>query len=341
MLISNSVVHNCPITRASQGRLTLSREFVADVAGAVGDSNEWAVFLLGERSSDGFDVTVDGWQVVEGQRRTGADVDWQHLGGAVPQPDRCVGVMHSHHSMGAFFSHKDRTELNPRFPVSIVVASDMPSDEARWLGWSYQAEGKVKLPCGALGRVRFEVNVSGILQGEVWLAADDEGFGDCAHIVEVPTTAPQYNNITGQCGLIEKKMIAVEARAGRTPTLLAALPPVEVIQRNLEFTGFSRDNKVLPTGRKLADKLFPERTVEMLARFNELDARSLHHLTDEEFDEYEVLEAELWAADVHDKSGKRSSRAVGWSDSEPEGEDWQDEWMERYASEILSLEGGL
>lgn len=144
------VVRDCPVTRSSQGVLTFDKATVGMIAGAVRDNIEWIVLLNGKRSDDGFEVLVERITVPQ-QYRSGGHAEMTELDLAAD----VVGVMHSHHQMGAFFSGTDRNSLNPRFPTSIVVAIDRSN-----LGFEYQAEGKVKLPCGSLGVVPFKVSVA-------------------------------------------------------------------------------------------------------------------------------------------------------------------------------------
>src|SRR5687767_10262531 len=148
-MFSVTVIKDCPVIRASRGIITFDKDAIAMIAGAVRDRDEWAVFLNGTRSADGFVVNVDRL-TVPSQIRGGADVD-------IPEQtiaDDVVGVMHSHHHMGAFFSGTDERSLNPRFPSSVVVAIANNN-----LGFAYKAEGKVVLPCGSIGRVEFRVGV--------------------------------------------------------------------------------------------------------------------------------------------------------------------------------------
>ena len=306
MLIKNKVVHNCPVTRASQGRLTLSREVVAAVAGAVGEDAEWAVFLLGTRSEDGMDVSVTGWEVVPGQRRASADVDWQHETEA-SQPDGCVGVMHLHpRELGAFFSHKDRTALNPRFPVSIVVSPQLVDDQSAWLGWSWQAEGRVKLPCGALGRVGFVVEVEGLLQPDWGFGVSaDSAHGDCDR-VDIVEASATHDVWQPRCGKVLSRYVAKGALAGRTARLLKQLPPVEAPQMEAGFKWWKSPK--FHSAR--SDEKLVGGMAEKLQRFNELDALAWHEMTDAEFDEYELLEAELWKTE----GWSQAALYDGWDD---------------------------
>jgi hypothetical protein len=97
-----------------------------------------------------------------------------------------IGVLHSHHSMGAFFSSTDKTKLNPKYPVSIVISSRLDSDEAKLLGFSYEATGFAKLPCGASGQLAYDLEPEDVLEwpfpaihGFVVDAVFD-GLGDCS-----------------------------------------------------------------------------------------------------------------------------------------------------------------
>lgn len=177
------IVKSCPVSKASTGVLEFPPELVAKVSGAVQDSIEWMVLLLGERSADGFHVKVTDFRVPK-QRRSGADVKMAEPmeGDGSTVDDAVVGVLHSHHRMGAFFSGTDNNELNPFFKSSIVVAQAKTA-----LGFSYKAEGKVTLPCGSIGKVDFFLKVTG---SERWNAVEKHdvdgkaGFGDCDQLVE-------------------------------------------------------------------------------------------------------------------------------------------------------------
>lgn len=151
-MFSVEEVKTCPVTRMSSGVITITPEYIAMVAGAVRDNIEWIVLLNGTRSEDGYEVNVERFSVPE-QTRSGAHADMKEL----DLDDDVVGVMHSHHTMGAFFSKTDEDELNPRFGSSIVVAVAENN-----LGFKYKAAGKVVLPCGSIGIVNFYLAVAGV-----------------------------------------------------------------------------------------------------------------------------------------------------------------------------------
>jgi hypothetical protein len=57
------------------------------------------------------------------------------------QPKDCVGVIHSHHTMGAFHSSTDQDYVDKNFPVSITVASNKAE-------LTYDAVCYTRTPCG-------------------------------------------------------------------------------------------------------------------------------------------------------------------------------------------------
>lgn len=149
------VVHNCPYTKAGSGVMHINHKTLGVLAGAVHDKIEWMAFLIGTRSQDGLEVTVTDLRVPEQNRSTGHCETFKEE----PLPPDVVGVVHSHHSMGAFFSQTDVDKLNPRFPTSIVI-SQLRHDaipECKLLGFNYKAEGRAPLPCGSIGVIDFTV----------------------------------------------------------------------------------------------------------------------------------------------------------------------------------------
>lgn len=211
-------VESCPVTRGSQGVLTMTTEQVAMIAGAVRDKIEWMVLLHGTRSDDGYEVKVDRFTVPE-QYRDSAEVE---LAADITLPVDCVGVMHSHHQMGAFFSGTDERELNPRFPSSIVVAVANNN-----LGFNYRACGKVVLPCGAIGLVDFELAVEGV---ERFAAAPIRGEHDAESLVDLKATDGGLKGCTHRQYAVhpDDDFLAVDTAA-------CGLSSGEVIQRPLVF----------------------------------------------------------------------------------------------------------
>lgn len=223
------VVKECPVTRGSSGVMTMTTEHIAMIAGAVRDKIEWMVLLHGTRSEDGYEVKVDRFTVPL-QYRDGTEVE---LAQDITLPADCVGVMHSHHSMGAFFSSTDRNELNPRFPSSIVVAIAYNN-----LGFNFEICGKVKLPCGALGMVDFDLVVEGVerfaaepVKGQhdpeavADLKAKDGGLTGCTHRQYINHPDDQYLAVdSSACGITTGEVIQRPLVFGMDGTdLLAAV----------------------------------------------------------------------------------------------------------------------
>ncbi|MEM4297771.1 MAG: Mov34/MPN/PAD-1 family protein [Nitrososphaerota archaeon] len=65
-----------------------------------------------------------------------------------------VAVIHSHHSMGAFFSSMDRETVNMNHPVSIVVSSTSKGNSLE-----FKAVRKLQLPCGMILQQEIDVDI--------------------------------------------------------------------------------------------------------------------------------------------------------------------------------------
>lgn len=63
-------------------------------------------------------------------------------------PDKCVGVIHSHHSMGAFHSETDQAYVDKNFPVSITVAMSITVANRKGQGLEFDAISYQVTPCG-------------------------------------------------------------------------------------------------------------------------------------------------------------------------------------------------
>jgi len=155
-MIKIPVVDTCPHTVTGQGVVHISHPVLQTLAGAIYDKQEWIAFLLGTRSHNGLEITVTDLKIPL-QIRSYANCA---LVRQEPLEKEVVGVVHSHHSMNAFFSTTDDDTLNPRFPFSLVVAynTNKSSRIERLLGFNYKAEGRAPLPCGTIGVIPFTVS---------------------------------------------------------------------------------------------------------------------------------------------------------------------------------------
>lgn len=232
------ITENCPITRKSHGIIQMPPQLLAAISTAVTDHHEWAIILYGRREQDGFLVKVDKISIPPTQRRTGNNVDIDEVD---LTPD-VVGVLHSHHTMGAFFSGTDEAHFNDKFPTSIVVAVPKAQNNtntvgpiAKTLGFDYKAEGRVKLPCGALAVVKFRV-VPDPKKVKDWPEAkelqfplitkdeNDQNLGDCSNPNSKFEQKRGYLKVReiAACG-IERVHIPEEA-FGENAFILNALP---------------------------------------------------------------------------------------------------------------------
>lgn len=197
-------VKNCPHTRRSVGIVNMSPELISQLAAAVYDVDEWAIVLTGEKHADGYVIDVTGY-LVPPQDRSGSnvvvkDVDIDHITGCLPDGRRAVGVIHSHHKLGAFFSKTDHDTLNTRFPMSIVVAQN----NRTYLGFEYLGTGKVKLPCGSVGEIEFKIQpTTGPIIAEIKRTTHNSiDLGDCNKILD--QSPDQFHILnTSACGLQE------------------------------------------------------------------------------------------------------------------------------------------
>lgn len=216
-MFKQQVVKDCPVTRGSRGMVRIEPEVLAELAGTLEDEKgwEWAVLLHGRRDADGWDVLVEAISVPP-QERDGTEVD---IDEKVELAGDVVGVLHSHHGMGAFFSGTDRTQLNPRFPMSIVISSNLVDDESVWLGFSYLAEGRVKLPCGAMGVVEFGMVPAGVedwpVAHQVYRGAEKPAdLGDCCERVTGEANGKYVVSEYGACEMTDEVARARRAVLG-------------------------------------------------------------------------------------------------------------------------------
>jgi proteasome lid subunit RPN8/RPN11 len=204
-MLTIPVIESCPHTVTGRGKLTIAHTILATFAGAVYEREEWMALLLGTRDESGLNINVTGIRVPLQQRSVGNCklVKEEEL-----TPD-IVGVVHSHHSMGAFFSVTDHDTLNPRFPMSIVVAQPKVNESQveRLLGFTYKAEGRVVLPCGSIGIVSFTVLPDPVLEawpetvtGAFRIPHLNTALDECPHTTR--TRVQLMDTCTTTCGIV-------------------------------------------------------------------------------------------------------------------------------------------
>ncbi len=98
---------------------------------------EWLAYLVGKKSDhEKFFVEDISIPPHTESSMASAEAEPFHI------PDKCIGIIHSHHRMGAFHSATDRDYVDKNFPVSITVAFGEGSNLA------YDALSYQITPCG-------------------------------------------------------------------------------------------------------------------------------------------------------------------------------------------------
>lgn len=99
-------------------------------------NQEWLAYMTG-RISEKANLFVENISVPPHKEASGGSAEAEpfHI------PENCVGVIHSHHSMGAFHSATDQAYVDKNYPVSITVARN--GDSLSFDAVSYQ-----ETPCG-------------------------------------------------------------------------------------------------------------------------------------------------------------------------------------------------
>lgn len=117
---------------------------------------EFTVYLIGQKQKEGNDYIVEDIYIPK-QEVTSVDatIDDHYF------PPRVIGILHSHHTMGAFFSGTDEKYVNNNYySVSIVIAKSKQDPKQQLGFFDYKAIAWYDTPCG--GKVRKEVEI-GIL----------------------------------------------------------------------------------------------------------------------------------------------------------------------------------
>jgi len=98
---------------------------------------EWLAYLVG-RISDKANIFVEDISIPPHKEAHGASAEAEPF----HQPEHCVGIIHSHHSMGAFHSGTDQAYVDKTYPVSITVARNGSHE------LTYDAVSYTKTLCG-------------------------------------------------------------------------------------------------------------------------------------------------------------------------------------------------
>jgi proteasome lid subunit RPN8/RPN11 len=210
-------VTDCPYTRGGLGVCRVSHAVLSALAGAVHDREEWILLLTGQVLGPQ-EVQVSGYRVPQQSRSHGdCSLSEEEIGEDV------VGVLHSHHTMGAFMSTIDARTLNPRFPLSIVISSRTAASHEKFLGFSYQAVGRGALPCGSVGQIEYRVIPDPLPadwpeQPTVQVRALGTSLGSCPRAAVVTRPSLYTEALQAECGAEEA--VSVQGVFGRDGTAL-------------------------------------------------------------------------------------------------------------------------
>lgn len=100
---------------------------------------EWLAYLVGSIDHETHEVIVDDLEIPDAQSVSGASVNNVEYDWSKGLP--IIGVIHSHNTMGAFFSGTDDAYINQNHDVSIVVSTAKHSP--------IKGQVRVKTPCDA------------------------------------------------------------------------------------------------------------------------------------------------------------------------------------------------
>lgn len=98
---------------------------------------EWLAYLVGKKS-DHDNFFVEDIFVPPHSEASTASAEAEPFN----IPKRCIGIIHSHHGMGAFHSATDKNYVDKNFPVSVVVAFGEGNS------FTYDAVSYQVTPCG-------------------------------------------------------------------------------------------------------------------------------------------------------------------------------------------------
>lgn len=174
-------------------------------------NQEWLAYLVGERTERGY--RVEGL-VVPGQLASATDVE---VTDTEPPPPGTIGVIHSHHTMGSFFSSTDDDHVNSNHRLSIVVSRLREGGAL-----SFQASVIYPVPCGQEVRNRnVPVYVERVHDVTQWLeqaranirrrVVRRERYGDSKSIF--PHTWPRIFSGMHELQEAARKALASETRA--------------------------------------------------------------------------------------------------------------------------------
>ena len=143
---------------------------------------EWLAYLVGKQTADGY-IGTD--ILIPKQEQSSGTVDLDPTEEA--DLHSVIGTIHSHHSMGAFFSGTDDAFIVPNHPVAIVVSTS---------GWACKV--RAELPCGHYIAGKASLSMSTAVNAdlsEITKIADEKISVKKTVVTTVQAGVGQYNRI--------------------------------------------------------------------------------------------------------------------------------------------------
>lgn len=138
-------LRNCPVTAKPRVYLTIEAVAKIKYLMATLENDEWAADLIGKKDHNGNYIVSDLY--IFKQRVTATSVTREE-----GPPAGTIGCIHSHHSMGAFFSGIDARYANANHDLSGVVSSRTNPDNC--LPFAIMFTARTTTACGRL--IRFD-----------------------------------------------------------------------------------------------------------------------------------------------------------------------------------------
>lgn len=119
------------------------------------DNIEWLAFLLGEINWSYCYATVNDLYIPDSQTVSIGDVDDIECDDSIRS--QLIGVIHSHHRMGCFFSRDDWNYLNNNHHISIVVSNQSGENE-------FKGVVRHKTACGSYSHIDADIRLKCVLE---------------------------------------------------------------------------------------------------------------------------------------------------------------------------------
>jgi len=149
-------------------------------------TTEWLGYLTGMNEND---IIIVNDILIPTQTASSGSVT--NIDFSVPNGISIIGVIHSHHGIGAFFSGTDNEWINQNHNLSIVVSKDKMLGQVRW-----------KTPCNGLKIINADISI------DFGLNWDREGFiKNTKELITQPV-----NNFIRWYDMEEHKIIPYEKR---------------------------------------------------------------------------------------------------------------------------------